>query len=162
MMAPPDRELRIDFLRGLALIFIFIDHVRANVLSRFTPRAFGFSNAADVFVLLGDCRLDSRTGPAAHKKGIRAILPRLLRRIAQLYSAHLALLWISIGLTAAATLVFNKPEFMERAVPVLVQSDLLTGAWSSLPLILQPRYRQATLVSSPILLGCSLISPITR
>jgi len=140
MMAPSDRDLRIDFLRGLALIIIFIDHVPANVLSRFTPRAFGFSNAADMFVLLAGMSAGLAYGTAGTQRGIRAILPRLLRRIAQLYSAHLALLWISIGLTAAATLVFNKAEFMERAVPILVQSDLLTAAWSSLAFMLQPRY----------------------
>jgi hypothetical protein len=140
MMVPSDRDLRIDFLRGLALIIIFIDHVPGNVLSRFTPRAFGFSNAADVFVLLAGMSAGLAYGTCSAQKGIRAILPRLLRRITQLYSAHLALLWISIGLTVAATLVFNKAEFMERAVPVLVQTDLLAAAWSSLVLNLQPRY----------------------
>jgi hypothetical protein len=140
MMVSSDRDFRIDFLRGLALIIIFIDHVPANVLSRFTLRTFGFSNAADAFVLLAgiSAGLAYRTGHA--QKGIRAILPRLLRRIVQLYSAHLALLWISIGLTAAATLVFKRAEFMERAVPVFVQTDPLLAAGSSLALTLQPLY----------------------
>jgi hypothetical protein len=140
MMALSDRDLRIDFLRGLALIIIFIDHVPANVLSRFTPRTFGFSSAADAFVLLAGISAGLAYGAGSAQNGIRPILPRLLRRIAQLYSAHLALLWISIALTAAATLVFKKAEFMERAVPALVQTDLLVAAWSSLALILQPVY----------------------
>ena len=46
------RDLRIDFFRGLALVFIFIDHVPGNDLARFTLRNFGFSDAAEVFVLL--------------------------------------------------------------------------------------------------------------
>lgn len=46
------RDLRIDFFRGLALLFIFIDHVPDNVLARFTLRNFGFADAAEVFVLL--------------------------------------------------------------------------------------------------------------
>jgi hypothetical protein len=47
-----DRDLRIDFLRGLALLFIFIDHIPDNGLAHFTLRNFGFADAAEVFVLL--------------------------------------------------------------------------------------------------------------
>jgi hypothetical protein len=47
-----ERDLRIDFLRGLALLFIFIDHIPDNGLAHFTLRNFGFADAAEVFVLL--------------------------------------------------------------------------------------------------------------
>jgi hypothetical protein len=46
------RDLRIDFLRGLALLAIFIDHIPWNPLSRFTPQALGLSDAAEAFVFM--------------------------------------------------------------------------------------------------------------
>src|SRR6266487_3160746 len=46
------RDPRIDVLRGLALLMIFVDHVPDNLLSLITLRNFGFSDAAEVFVLL--------------------------------------------------------------------------------------------------------------
>ena len=46
------RDLRLDFFRGLALIFIFIDHIPENVLSYFTPQAFQFYDAAEVFIFI--------------------------------------------------------------------------------------------------------------
>ena len=162
MMVPSDRDLRIDFLRGLALIVIFVDHVPANVLSRFTPRAFGFSNAADMFVLLAGISAGLAYGPRSAQEGIRAILPRLWRRIAQIYSAHLALLWISIGLIAPATLVFSRAEFIEREVPVLVQTDPLAAAWSSLALILQPRYLDILPLYVVVLLALPLFLLLER
>ena len=46
------RDLRLDFFRGLALIFIFIDHIPENVLSYFTLQAFQFYDAAEVFIFV--------------------------------------------------------------------------------------------------------------
>jgi hypothetical protein len=46
------RDPRIDFLRGFALLTIFIDHVPGNFLGTLTLRNFGFSDAAELFVLL--------------------------------------------------------------------------------------------------------------
>src|SRR5580700_3541512 len=36
------RDLRLDFFRGAALMFIFVDHIPENVLSNFTLMAVGF------------------------------------------------------------------------------------------------------------------------
>ena len=46
------RDLRLDFFRGVALILIFIDHVPENVLSWFTLQAVGFYDAAEVFIFI--------------------------------------------------------------------------------------------------------------
>ena len=46
------RVVSVDFWRGIALATIFIDHVPGNVLEHYTQRNFGFSDAAEVFVLL--------------------------------------------------------------------------------------------------------------
>jgi hypothetical protein len=64
-----DRDLRIDFLRGLALLFIFIDHIPDNGLAHFTLRNFGFADAAEVFVLLAGFRPSSPTRAASSAKG---------------------------------------------------------------------------------------------
>src|ERR1700684_4444946 len=50
--ADESRDLRLDFFRGLALFFIFIDHIPDNTLSYFTLPAIGFSDAAEVFIFI--------------------------------------------------------------------------------------------------------------
>jgi hypothetical protein len=51
-LPPGERDARVDFFRGLALLFIFIDHVKENALQSLTMQNFGFADAADVFVAL--------------------------------------------------------------------------------------------------------------
>jgi hypothetical protein len=46
------RDPRIDFFRGLALVMIFINHIPDTVAGLYTSRNFGFSDAAEGFVLL--------------------------------------------------------------------------------------------------------------
>ena len=46
------RDPRLDVFRGLCLVMIFINHVPGNVYEKFTSRNFGFSDAAEGFVLM--------------------------------------------------------------------------------------------------------------
>src|SRR5688572_31185978 len=46
------RDIRLDLFRGLALWFIFVDHIPTNVVSWFTVRNYGFSDATEVFVFI--------------------------------------------------------------------------------------------------------------
>ncbi|TIU43573.1 MAG: hypothetical protein E5W17_02005, partial [Mesorhizobium sp.] len=47
-----DRDTRIDVLRALALLTIFVDHVPGTVFENWTYKNFGFSGAAEAFVLI--------------------------------------------------------------------------------------------------------------
>ena len=46
------RDLRLDFFRGIANWWIFLDHIPNNVINWVTPRNYGFSDAADLFVFI--------------------------------------------------------------------------------------------------------------
>jgi hypothetical protein len=77
------RDPRIDFLRGVALLTIFIDHMPGNFLGTLTLRNFGFSDAAELFVLLSGFsamiaygRVFDQAGPG---KGLRRVVARCLR-----------------------------------------------------------------------------------
>ncbi|MEJ1979298.1 MAG: OpgC domain-containing protein [Acetobacteraceae bacterium] len=39
---PSKRDPRVDVLRGLALLMIFVDHIPGDTLNHFTIRNFGF------------------------------------------------------------------------------------------------------------------------
>lgn len=49
---PKFRDPRLDVLRGMALVMIFINHVPGNFWEDWTSRNFGFSDAAEGFVLM--------------------------------------------------------------------------------------------------------------
>ncbi|HEX9882025.1 MAG TPA: OpgC domain-containing protein, partial [Hyphomicrobium sp.] len=107
------RDLRIDFFRGLALLFIFIDHVPGNELAKVTLRNFGFSDAAEVFVMLAGFSAVLAYGRTFDGQGFKAGTARVLDRVRDLYAWHLGLVIVcTVGLTLAAA-VFANPMYMK-------------------------------------------------
>ena len=108
------RDLRIDFFRGLALLFIFIDHVPDNDLAKVTLRNFGFADGAEVFVLLAGFSAVLAYGRTFDAQGFRAGSARVLDRVRDLYAWHLGLVIVcTVGLTLAAA-VFTNPMYVKN------------------------------------------------
>lgn len=91
------RERRVDLLRGVALLTILIDHVPANVLGRFTLRNFGFSDAAEMFVLLAGFASMLAYGNTFAREGIGAGLRRLALRCLRIYAFQVGLLLLTLA-----------------------------------------------------------------
>ncbi|MEG5266631.1 OpgC domain-containing protein [Pseudomonas sp. JDS28PS106] len=96
------RDLRIDFFRGLALIFIFWDHVPDNPLAQLTVRNFGFSDAAEIFVFLAGYAAILAYGRIAQRDGLLVANVRILRRTWVLYVVHIFLLTLLMGIVFVA------------------------------------------------------------
>jgi hypothetical protein len=86
------RDPRIDVLRGLALLMIFVDHIPGNLLSLITLRNFGFSDAAEVFVLLAGFSSMLAYGKIFQRDGVRSGLCRIALRLTRLYLFQIGLL----------------------------------------------------------------------
>ncbi|MDB6048894.1 MAG: rane protein [Pseudomonas sp.] len=97
-----ERDLRIDFFRGLALIFIFWDHVPNNPLAYLTVRNVGFSDAAEIFVFLAGYAAVLAYGRIAQRDGFVVACIRILRRVWVLYVAHIFLLTLLMGIVFVA------------------------------------------------------------
>lgn len=85
--AAPAYDPRIDFFRGLALIFIFINHIPNNAMTWLTSRAAGLSDAAEVFMFLG-----GYSAALAYAKlsagGWQAMFGKAIRRAGVLIRTH--------------------------------------------------------------------------
>ncbi|MGL5116557.1 MAG: OpgC family protein [Beijerinckiaceae bacterium] len=94
--ANPARDERLDFIRGLALVMIFIDHMSGNGLAALTLRAFGFADAAEVFVFIA-----GMSAVYAYRKrfaqNIAGGTAAVFARVCKLYLAHLATAAVAIG-----------------------------------------------------------------
>jgi len=97
-----DRDHRIDFYRGLALIFIFWDHIPNNPLAHTTMRNFGFSDAAELFVFLAGYASVLAYGKVARRDGYFVSTVRILRRAWVLYVVHIFLLALLMGIIFVA------------------------------------------------------------
>ena len=86
------RDARVDALRGVALIMIFIDHVPGNLLGLLTLRNFGFSDAAELFVLLAGFSSMVAYGGSFDREGLSTGLRRVFFRCVRIYIAQAILL----------------------------------------------------------------------
>jgi hypothetical protein len=86
------RDLRLDACRGLALWFIFLDHIPDNVLVWLTLRNYGFSDTTEVFVLVSGYTCMLAYGGALREQGWLTVVVRALRRSWEIYVAFLLLL----------------------------------------------------------------------
>ena len=95
------RDLRLDACRGLALWFIFLDHIPNNALAWLTIRNYGFSDTTEVFVFVSGYTCMLAYGGALREQGWPTTVTRALRRGWEIYvafllllMAYLALIWV--------------------------------------------------------------------
>jgi hypothetical protein len=85
------RDLRIDACRGIALWWIFLNHVPNNIGSWLTLRYYGFSDAAEVFMFVSGVTCALAYGKAWRCEGWSGVINRTLRRSWDIYVAFLLL-----------------------------------------------------------------------
>lgn len=107
------RDHRIDWLRGLALMSIFINHMPGNRFEDWTTRNFGFSDAAEVFVLLAGVAAALayfRRFEAGH---MRMVAAKAFKRAGVLYGAHLLSTAGAVGLFVLAAWASANPDYLD-------------------------------------------------
>lgn len=105
------RDLRLDACRGLALWFIFIDHVPDNTLAWLTLRNYGFSDTSEVFVFVSGYTCMLAYGGALEDQGWSTVVTRALRRSLEIYCAFLLLL---VAYIAVIWLVGGGERFVDE------------------------------------------------
>jgi hypothetical protein len=113
---PPtgERELRLDLFRGLALWLIFIDHLPANLLTWFTLRNYGFSDATEIFIFISGYTAAFVYGRAMQESGVIVATARILRRVWQIYVAHVFLFTIFLAEISYVATSFENPLYTEE------------------------------------------------
>jgi hypothetical protein len=154
------RDLRLDFFRGLALIFIFIDHVPENVFSYFTLQAFQFYDAAEVFIFVSGYTAALVYGRTLASQGAFYATAQILRRAWQLYVAHIFLFMIFIAEVSYTATTFNNPmyndemrvaDFLQEPHVAIVKALLLEFQPTFLDIL--PLYILLLVIFPVILLG---------
>ncbi|MGH7041254.1 MAG: OpgC family protein [Acetobacteraceae bacterium] len=85
------RDLRVDFFRGLALWWIFVDHIPGNVMATYSLHNVALCDAAEVFVLLAGFGATKAYGGAMDRHGWLYGGADALKRAWVLYFAHIFL-----------------------------------------------------------------------
>ena len=154
------RDLRLDFFRGLSLIFIFIDHIPYNVLSYFTLQSNTFFDAAEVFIFISGYTAALVYGRRLAAKGAIYATAQIWRRAWTLYVAHIFLFVLFIAEVSYTAATFQNPmyndemrvaEFLDEPHVAIVQALLLRFQPAFLDIL--PMYIVLLLIFPAVLLG---------
>ncbi|RXF73509.1 OpgC family protein [Hansschlegelia zhihuaiae] len=106
------RDWRIDFWRGLAIVFIFWNHSVDNVMSWFTTKYFGLSDSAELFVFLSGFAMASMFLAKFLSRPMMAA-PYSVSRAFTLYIHHITA-FVVIATLASAYRTYAGSSVMER------------------------------------------------
>jgi len=83
------RDLRLDFFRGMAMFIILLAHTPANGWTLWIPARFGFSDATEIFVFCSGMASGIAFGAVFLKKSWFLGAARIAFRVWQVYWAHI-------------------------------------------------------------------------
>jgi hypothetical protein len=98
----PHYDNRIDFFRGLSLIFIFINHIPGNFFTIFTSRTYSLFDSAEVFMFLAG--YSAALGYyGLVPQGLQAFSQKALTRARTILTYHMVL--VALLMTAVSVMV---------------------------------------------------------
>jgi len=115
------RDPRVDLLRGLSLLSIFVDHIPKNRLAEFTFHSFAFSDAAEIFVILAGFSATFAYGRVFERDGLRVGFAKVLLRCLQIYGVQVLLL--------LSTLFFVAEWDRLRGMQSIIVGPMLRDGW---------------------------------
>lgn len=139
-MAVSRRDLRLDFFRGVALIFIFLNHIPDNLLSYLTLAHFVFNDAAEVFVFISGYAAALVFGRVARDQGWVMAGAQVLRRCWTLYVAHIFLFVIYTAQVSYAARTLDNPMFADEMGVADFLNEPHVAILRALSLRLQPTF----------------------
>ncbi|KAE9652581.1 OpgC domain-containing protein [Pseudomonas sp. PB105] len=154
------RDPRIDFFRGLALIFIFWDHVPHNPLGQITLRNIGFSDAAEVFVFLAGYASVLAYGKVLQREGYWMAGLKILRRTWVLYVVHIFLLAMLMGIVFFANSHVETRDLVEEMGLTHFVTHPQQALTDELLLRFKPNLMDPLPLYIVLLAGLSLVLPL--
>ncbi len=134
-----ERDSRLDFCRGVALIVIFIDHIPDNPLSAWTLRNFSFCDAAEVFVLISGMASYMAYGSRLARLGFVECAKAIGRNLARIYLAHLLLIAVLASMMLLIASRFSGADYIDSLKLQWLVEDPAHAIMATLTLRYLPR-----------------------
>jgi hypothetical protein len=150
------RDLRLDFFRGLALVFIFFDHIPGNLVSWLTVRNYAFSDATEMFIFISGYSAALAYGGALQRQGFLVAAAKVLRRCWQLYIAHIFLFVIFTAQIAYVAHNFRNPMFVDE----MGIAGFLNEPYVALGQALLLKFKPANMDVLPLYIALLLVFPV--
>ncbi len=141
-MTPPvkkERDVRLDFFRGLTMFIIFVAHGPDNPWNNWIPARFGFSSGAELFVFCSGFASSIAFGAIFLRCGILLGTMRIAYRCWQVYWAHICVFLATIALVIIAHSLWPNGGFQDEPFGELF-ADPMRGLLGMLTLTYLPAY----------------------
>lgn len=132
------RDLRVDFFRGLALWWIYTDHIPGDVLAKISLRNFAMCDATEVFVLLAGYGAGLSYGFRMQTHGYVSSAADVLKRAWTLYVAHIFLFVLFTAQVTYSATTLNRISYLEETRLDVLGDDPYRSILEALLLRFQP------------------------
>jgi len=121
------RDTRLDVLRALALIMIFINHVPGQFFELLTSKNFGFSDGAEAFVLISGISVGLAYGTKFSPGNRLAMIWKAVNRAFTLYTAHMITTFVTLILFISGAWIFHQKGLLTEVNILALLMDPARG-----------------------------------
>ena len=157
-----NRDLRIDFFRGLSLWWIFTDHIPSDWLGTLSIRNFALCDATEVFVLLAGYAAGIAYGGTLRRQGWLSAGADVVRRAWTLYIAHIFLFVIFAAQVGVSATALDRADFLDEIHLNVLGDAPYRALFEALTLHFQPAYLNVLPLYVVVLLMFALVLPLLR
>ncbi len=157
-----NRDLRIDFFRGLSLWWIFTDHIPSDWLGSLSLRNFALCDATEVFVLLAGYAAGIAYGGTLRRQGWLYAGADVVRRAWTLYIAHIFLFVIFAAQVGVSAVALDRADFLDEIHLNVLGDAPYRALFEALILHFQPAYLNVLPLYVVVLLMFALVLPLLR
>lgn len=135
-----NRDLRVDFFRGVALWWIFTDHIPADWLGNFSIRNFALCDATEIFVLLAGYAGGIAYGGTMRRDGWLYAGADVVRRAWTLYIAHIFLFVVFTAQVGYSASALDRGDYLDEIHLDVLGNAPYRALLEALTLHFQPAY----------------------
>jgi hypothetical protein len=156
------RDLRVDLFRGIALWWIFVDHIPANWVAQFSLRNFALCDATEIFVLLAGYAAGLAYGRSMDKHGWLFAGADVMRRAWTLYIAHIFLFVVFSAQVSYSANALDRSEYLDEIHLDVLAEAPYRAMLEALKLSFQPAYLNILPMYVALLAWFALLLPLLR
>ena len=157
-----NRDLRVDFFRGVALWWIFIDHIPDNWVAQFSLRNFALCDATEVFVLLAGYAAGLAYGKSMDRNGWVFAGADVLKRAWTLYIAHIFLFVVFSAQVSYSATALDRSDYLEEMNLDVMADAPYRAMLEALTLHFQPAYLNILPMYIALLTLFAFLLPLLR
>lgn len=154
--------MRVDFFRGLALWWIFTDHIPDNWMNQFSLRNFALCDSAEVFVLLAGYGAGLAYGRSMDRHGWVYAAADTLKRAWTLYIAHIFLFVVFAAQVSYSATSLDRADYLDEIHLDALGEEPYRAMLEALLLHFQPAYLDILPMYIALLVLFALIMPLLR